>query len=132
LKKIKASEVGGSGALQATASDGTLLISGNNRITITTEGVLTAQVYDRAGGVTAETIGETTTEIVDRKTTYSGFTEATFDGDDFVILLTGSIKILTATGEGRAYLEGTGTYQTGSGGVAKDVPSGGVVYNIAS
>lgn len=131
LKKIKAAEVGGSGDLQLSV-DGFALISGKNKITVAAEEELTAYVYDWKGNLIVETTGGTTTEKIDRKTTYAGFSEATFNGGDYLILLTGSIKSLAATGEGRAYLEGIGIYQANTADAPLDIADGGTIYNISS
>ncbi|MBU1891115.1 hypothetical protein KJ782_06575, partial [Patescibacteria group bacterium] len=129
LIKIKASTVGGAGDLSATG-EGSVLMSGELTTTVTSEQNTAVVVYDLAGDLAVESVGETAIESVGRKVTYSNFTQATITGTDYVILVTGTITEVTATGTGRAYLTGTGTYQNATGTSQSFDATNGVVYNI--
>lgn len=131
IKKIKASKVGGNGTL-STQGDGKYVISiKNGNTTIAADGSASLTVYDRAGDAAVETQGTTAEDSVGRVTVYTGFTQATITGTDILLVYNGSTTELIAKGTGRAYLEGTGTYQAIPDGVAEDLELGkGVVFNL--
>ncbi len=131
LKKVKASRVGGNGALSAqgegkyviSAKEGTVAIAAGESASLT--------IYDHAGDVTVETQGTTTKDIAGRGTVYTGFTQATITGADFLLVYLGSTTELTAKGTGRAYLKGTGTFQAVPDGVAESfADENGVIFNL--
>ncbi|MFA5107299.1 MAG: hypothetical protein WC497_03155 [Patescibacteria group bacterium] len=131
LKKVKASRVGGNGKLSVTGEGSFVISASEGTVTIAAGKTPTLEVFDRAGDCTVETQGAATKIPAGRKTSYSGFTQATITGTDFLLLYTGATTELTAAGTGRAYLKGTGTFQAVPDGVAESfADEGGVIFNL--
>lgn len=131
LKKIKASRVGGNGKLSATGQGSFVISAGDGSVTIAAGESPALDVYDRAGDCTVETQGAAIKTPAGRKTSYTGFTQATIKGTDFLLIYTGSTTELIAGGTGRAYLKGTGTYQAIPDGVAESFEAAdGLVFNL--
>lgn len=130
LKKIKASKVGGNGTL-LVKGQGTVIISVDGTIVIKPEKDVSFSVFDRAGDLSVQTQGDVAVTTENRKKTYTGFSEATATGTDFLLVSTGTVVELVAEGKGRAYLDGAGTFQSVPDGTPESFEvTNGVVFNV--
>ncbi|MDP3964460.1 MAG: hypothetical protein Q8Q20_02230 [bacterium] len=128
-KKLKASGIVGAGSLSAEG-DGQAVLSG--KLNVSVNGSANVTLTDWSGAALVTTSGSGTTTTDGNRVTYSGWDSLTIEGSDIHLFIGGNFTELAANGEGRAFLSGSGTFITASGGAESFDLANGVVYNIAT